>query len=359
MIENIRLQHFRSYQDASFEFGPGVNIIVGPNGSGKTNLLEAILVLCSGSSYRVDDAELVQSGADWARLDARISGHERTVKLTPLDAKNPKSYSIDDKPFRRLTHAHTLPVVLFEPNNLLLLAGQPDMRRQYIDDLLERTDPGFGAMRRQYRRVLAQRNALLKRLSPKATSGFSAPPALDQMFVWNLRLSELGGHIAKKRFEAIEQLNAQLPDIYTSIANVTDVVTAGYVSKLPIDTYESSLLSALEKSYETDIIRGFTTYGPHRDDMAILFNGKPAGDVASRGETRTAILGLKIFELELLAAARGQRPLLLLDDVFSELDGRRRHALTTYLTTHQTFITTTDADLAITFQDERVQTIAL
>jgi DNA replication and repair protein RecF len=330
-----------------------VNIIVGPNGSGKTNLLEAILVLSTGGSYRVDDSELVNFEHDWARLDAFTDSGDRTVKFTPLDPKAPKSYTLDDKPFRRLTLPHTLPVVLFEPNHLLLLAGQPDARRQYLDDLLERTQPGFGAMRRQYKRVLAQRNALLKNphLSPGAKK--------DQLFVWNLRLSELGGHVAKHRHELILGLNAKFPGIYKKIAAAKTKVSVEYVSKLSLTNYETGLVHALEQSYETDLLRGFTTHGPHRDDMVILFGDKLASEVASRGETRTALLGLKVYELELIAGARGQKPLLLLDDVFSELDGRRRHALTSYLTDHQTFITTTDADLAITFQDGLVKTIAL
>jgi DNA replication and repair protein RecF len=305
MLSNIELKHFRSYNSDSFEFTDGVNIIVGPNASGKSNLLEAILVIAHGSSYRAAD-------------------------------KSVTSYIFDEKPYARLTYHHTLPVVLFEPNNLLLLHGQPDMRRLYMDDLLEQLEPGFGSTRKHYRRVLSQRNSLLKR----------QPHDIEQqIFVWNVRLSELGGYIARARIGLIEKLNQKLADLYQNIAQTKTIVTAVYESRLPFDTYETTLLHTLESSLSTDIIRGFTAVGPHRDDLVLRFNAVPSSETASRGETRTALLALKVFELGLLEEVRGQKPLLLLDDVFSELDGKRRHALTDYLQTHQTFITTTDADI--------------
>ncbi len=345
MISNLRLQNFRSYQDESFEFGPGVNIIVGPNGSGKTNLLEAIQVLATGWSYRAEVEELIRFEADWTRLDADVGGVNRSVKVELEHGRPKKSYVFDDKPYKILTHAHTLPIVLFEPNHLLLLHGQPENRRLYLDSIIEQLSPGFAQVRKHFRRVLAQRNALLK--SPRR-------PSNDQLFVWNLRLSELGGTIARERFDLIERIAIGLPERYNDIAGTKkNDVSISYKSKLPHGTYESALLKALEHNLEHDIARGFTGYGPHRDDFIVLFDGHPAGGMASRGETRTALLALKIFELQLLEAQRGQKPLLLLDDVFSELDGKRRHALTNHLQSYQTFITTTDADVVVqNFLDE-------
>ena len=351
MLNSIQLKNFRSYADDSFEFAPSVNIIVGPNASGKSNLLEAILVSLRGSSYRVSDPDLLMFDQPWARIDAGMQdGGKRTVKLVRNGDKTTKSYIFDEKPFMRLTHIHTLPVVLFEPNNLFLLIGQPDARRAYLDDLLEQIDLNYGSIRKHYRRVLSQRNALLKR----------QPHDIEQqMFVWNVRLSELGGHIATGRHQLVERLNAVIGDIYTNIARATTVVTAHYDSRLPHDNYESTLLKKLESSLHTDILRGFTAVGPHRDDLVLQFNGVPAAETASRGETRTALLALKVFELSILEQSRGQKPVLLLDDVFSELDGKRRHALTDYLKDHQTFITTTDADVIIQDFAQSTNLIAL
>jgi DNA replication and repair protein RecF len=335
MINSIRLQHFRSYGDATFQLDPSVNIIVGPNASGKTNLLEAILVVARGGSYRVKDADLVQFEADWARLDVQVHNVARIVKMQAQNGFK-KTFEIDGAILQRLSQQRSLPVVLFEPDHLQLLSGSPDMRRSFLDDLIEQTEPGFGAIRRHYKRVLAQRNALLK----KNPSNLK-----EQLFVWNLRLSELGGQIARQRAELVATFNHQATDLYSSLAGRDNAITLEYVSKFNPETYETPLLRKLEENIELDIVRGYTVYGPHRDDIAALIDGHPIQEAASRGETRTLVLALKIMELQLLESVRQQKPILLLDDVFSELDARRRQALTQYVQQYQTFITTTDADV--------------
>jgi DNA replication and repair protein RecF len=335
MITSLRLQHYRSYQDEVFTFSPGVNIIVGPNGSGKTNLLEALLVVCQGSSYRAKDAELLAFSAPWARLDAELAnGTKRTLKLI-VDTVIKKSYDINGKQLQRLSLTHQLPIVLFEPNHLRLLSGSPELRRTYLDDLLAQTVPGFQTVRLQYRRTLTQRNALLKR----GTADIST-----QLFPWNIRLSQLAAKIVRERERLTRQLTNQIPDLYRSLSTTTTQVTLTYQSQFVAEQYESHLLHKLEASQSLDLARGFTGSGPHRDDLLIYFDGHLAGETASRGETRTAILALKVMELGIIEATRDVRPLLLLDDVFSELDTSRRTALTTYLESYQTIITTTDAD---------------
>jgi DNA replication and repair protein RecF len=339
MITDLRLQHFRSFSDESFEISPGVNIIVGPNASGKTNLLEAVLVMARGGSYRARDNELVQFNQPWARLDghSEISG-QRTVKIVAEPAAE-KTYEIDGKTFKRLSLNHNLPVVLFEPDHLRLFSGGPDRRRDYLDDLLEQTTPGYGTTRRQYKRALAQRNRLLKQ---------SAHVPQAELFPWDVRLSQLAGVVARARSQLAESINTDITRVYKELSQAKTKVAIQYGNRWPIETYESQLLKKLESSRDDDHLRGFTGSGPHREDLAITFNGHPAQETASRGEVRTAVLALKIIELRILQAARGgQSPLLLLDDVFSELDGSRRHALTEYLAPYQTFITTTDADIIL------------
>jgi DNA replication and repair protein RecF len=334
MINDIRLRHFRSYQDAFFELSPGVNIIVGPNASGKTNLLEAVLVVARGSSYRARDNELVRFGADWARLDAQTPSGTRTVKIktSPLASK---TFEIEDQALTRLHQSKTVPAVLFEPNHLLLMSGSPDLRRSFLDDLIEQSEAGFAGVRRHYRRVLAQRNSLLKK-QPKDIN--------EQLFVWNLRLSELGGQIAARRQALTARLNERAPALYRQLAGHDNELSFVYDTRFHLDRYESELLHKLEASTELDILRGFTAYGPHRDDLAVFLDTHPVQESASRGETRTLVLTLKLLELQLLEDARGIRPLLLLDDVFSELDATRRQALTSNVEPYQTFLTTTDAD---------------
>lgn len=330
MITSIRLQNFRSYRDSSFEFNDGVNIVVGPNASGKTNLLEAVLVLSVGKSYRAKDIELIREAKPWARLDGFFENHTRTVKLEPE-----KSYTLDGKLYKRLSFDKSIPVVLFEPNHLQLATRGPEHRREFFDDLLERSQPGYKSLAASYKRTLAQRNALLKQ-NPNY--------ARKQLFAWNIRLSELGGKIAGPRQALIDDINSSISRTYSQIAQQKSKVTLEYESQFPADNYSSRMLDKLEKNTATDFERGFTAYGPHREDIIFYLNKKIAGQTASRGEARSLLLGLKIYELELIEKARGQKPIFLLDDVFSELDGARRLSLVDYLKNYQTIITTTDAD---------------
>lgn len=351
MFTNIRLQHFRSYKDELVELGSGVNIVVGPNASGKTNLLEGLLVVAGGRSYRADDADLVMFKTDWARLDAELD--DTSVRTVKLEVKEPsgvkKSFIIDEVPFMRLSLQRVLPVVVFEPEHLRLFSGSPERRRAYLDELLEQTEPGFLTAKNHYRRALQQRNSLLKQDKQRSH---------DQLFVWNLRLSELGAHMAEARMRLLDRINEQLTDVYSGIAGVQSPATVSYISSVGTRNYSSVLLKKLEQHTELDYARGFTAYGPHRDDFEVLLNGHPAGSSASRGESRSLLLSLKVIETQILEDIHGKQPLLLLDDVFSELDGARRHALTQVVAGYQSVITTTDADAVIEhFMDGNYQII--
>lgn len=334
MIQSIRLQSFRSYPDDSFEFTKGVNIIVGPNASGKTNLLEALLVVARGSSYRAYDHELVMHERPWARLDALVDDRERIVKFVAQPVPG-KTYDIDGRVLRKLNLERTIPVVLFEPGHLQLLSGSPERRREYLDELLSQTTIGYAATVRAYRRTLAQRNKLLK--SGRATA--------DQLFPWDIRLSELGGRIVRARHQLVRAMNEQIGELYTRLSQSKTKVLVTYETIAEPEQYESHMVHQLAIRHEADAMRGFTSFGPHREDMLVLFDDRPAEEVASRGEARTFVLGLKILELQFLETRRNSPPILLLDDVFSELDGTRRTTLTQHLQTYQTFITTTDADV--------------
>lgn len=337
MISDIRLQNFRSYDDASFEFSNGVNIVVGPNASGKTNLLEAILVMAAGSSYRAKDADLVAFTQPWARIDAHLPTGLRTVKLEAQNGTK-KSFEIDGSTTLRLSLSKTMPVVVFEPNHLHLLQGSPEIRRDYLDNLLSQLIDNYTKLRHQYRRTLSQRNALLKRGDMSQQ---------DQLFGWNIRLSELGEQIVQERQKLINTCNEHMSECYSQLSHKKTAIELRYHSSCAVERYGSSMLQKLEQTAALDFQRGFTAYGPHRDDMVVYMEGHPADITASRGEARTLLLCLKIIELTLLQEGRGQAPMLLLDDVFSELDGARRKALTGFLEKYQTFITTTDADIVV------------
>lgn len=334
MIELIELHNYRSYKEAKFKLSPKINIVVGPNASGKTNLLEAVLVIARGGSYRAKDRDLISFDKAWARIDAKLrSGDTRTIKIR---AEGTKSYEFGGKKYSRISHLHTIPLVLFEPNHLQLLSGHPELRRSFLDNLLTQLGPGYSAALRQYKRALNQRNALLK----QKPNNFK-----DQIFAWDLRLSELGGYIARQRSNLVSELNKALGTIYEGMSKDKQAVSVEYQTHMPIDSYETALLKKLESAIDEDAIRGYTSQGPHREDFLIRFGDVPASLKASRGETRTVLLALKLFELSLLERFTGKKPLLLLDDVFSELDESRRKLLTETLVGYQVIITTTNADI--------------
>jgi DNA replication and repair protein RecF len=338
MITYVRLQQFRSYKDGSFEFNPGVNIIVGPNASGKTTIIEAVLVALQGKSFKARDAELLQQSAEWARIDLGTEDTSRICKLVTEYEKIIKTFEIAGQVYKRLPAAKTIPVVLFEPNHLLLLHGSPDLRRTYLDDLIGQLLPGFESTRRHYKRVLSQRNALLK---------LHTAPASDQLFVWNLRLSELAGKIVSERQTLIARFNSVISQLYSEISGKKSEILLEYSTLVPAAQYQTKLLQKLEHSFARDSALGFTSHGPHREDVYISINGQSAAQAASRGEIRTLLLSLKMLEAGFVEEARKLRPVLLLDDVFSELDGKRRQALVSFLKPYQSLITTTDADVVI------------
>lgn len=350
MIHSLRLQQFRSYKDESFEFEPGVNIIVGPNASGKTNLIESIMFTLKGGSYRGRDIELMRHGDAWTRVDVQVEDEgQRTLKLQEELGKIKKTIEIHERQFARMPATRKVPFILFEPNHLLMFHGGPEIRRDFIDSLLEQTKSEFSVNRRQYKRALLQRNNLLKRGNIKP----------DELFVWNVRLSELGGAIAHARQRVVTALNEQLPNIYKQIAGTETEISVQYKSVCRSESYASDLLKKLENNIEKELLRGYTLYGPHRDDIEVLLHGYSAKEAASRGEIRTIVLAFKVFEQTELEQILDKKPILLLDDVFSELDGARRHHLTDFLKDHQVFITTTDADVVVQHFSEQHKIIAL
>lgn len=336
---SLSLKNYRSYDDYIATFSKGVNIIVGANASGKTNLLEALLVVAHGKSFRAHDSDLVTFEKPWTRIEAETeSGHTRIVTIKNELDKTVKNITIDGVKVKRLTHSKITPVVLFEPEHLRMINGSPTIRRDYLDGILQYTEPGYGTTLRAYKRTLAQRNRLLK-------YNYNISP--DELFVWDVKLVEYGAEIVKNRLAVIEKINSYASEIYTSLSRIDTNVKLQYQTNLQTNNYASSFTKELHERIEKDTQRGFTGAGPHREDITFGIDGHNALNTASRGETRSLILMCKLVELKLLEAEKEDKPILLLDDVFSELDSARRRALTEYLSDYQTIITTTDADAVI------------
>ena len=350
VLTALRLRQFRSYNEYAIELSPGVNIVVGPNASGNTNLLESILLITGSPSFRAQFTHVIEQDTDWARIDGEAGDKKRTLKIEQNQHLTKRTYELDGLIKHRLSYGDTIPVVVFEPEHMRLLTGSPELRRAFFDTILAELYPMYQKDLTAYKRTLAQRNRLLK----------NKPSSLEQqLFAWNVRLSQLAGLLVVRRLELIEHINEQLSGIYSEIAQKETVCSITYISSLAVENYETSMLKKLEADIEKDMVRGFTGTGPHREDFAVHIRGKQADVTASRGETRTLVLALKLLELQFLEQARGSKPLLLLDDVFSELDGSRRKSLTKYVENYQTILTTTDADVVVKDFTKQANILAL
>ena len=331
-VTTLRVQHLRAHEAFSLTLSPHVTVITGRNGSGKTSLIEAIYVALQGSSFKGADTDLLQTEKEWWRIDLTFNDDtKRTVKFDPSRTSGRKQFIVVEKTVYRLGVKYKYPVVLFEPDDLRLLHGSPTRRRQFIDTFISQLDPAYLSALRKYDRALKQRNNLLKK--PHTTS--------DELFVWNVALSEYGAYIIEQRIHFIEQINQELNQAYNTIAQSKDTVSVHYSHTL-VDNIKQKLLSELHLHSERDKILGYTSTGPHRHDVVFRYNNSPALSVASRGEVRSIVLALKFLEVEIIEKLTGIKPIVLLDDVFSELDEERQRALMSVTREHQLVIATTN-----------------
>lgn len=335
VVQQIKVQHFRSHTEYLLEPAPGVTIVTGYNGSGKTSLLEALYVALRGTSFKGSDSDIVSRGAQWWRVDVTLDGEPRSVKFDPSKPTGRKQFIVDEKTTLRLPPKNKYPVVLFEPDDLRLLHGSPARRRKFIDTLISQLSAPYATALRKYDRALKQRNNLLK-------SGAVQP---DELFAWSMSLAESGAYIIEQRQAFIELLNADIGQLYRAISGTNDTVTIEY-SKHYTGAIQQVLLHELEAAKQRDMYLGSTSAGPHRHDVAISLNSVPAGTTASRGETRTIILALKFLEVAITQKHTGNHPIVLLDDVFSELDATRQKLLTEYLKDNQIIITSATSQVA-------------
>lgn len=335
IITSLAVENVRTHTTFRHGLSPNVTLITGKNGSGKTTLLEAIMVALRGKSFKGTDKELLRQGSDWWRIDIELDEQKRTVKFNPVNVSKRKQFVVDDKTTARLPVGSAYPTVLFEPDDLRLLNGSPSRRRQFIDRFAAQINPGYSRVVSRYERALLQRNKLLK-----------MGGAPNNLFAWNVSLSEYGAQIIDARVKLIEQLNLGLQATYDTIAQSSDSVSIHYSHTL-IDNTQQKLLRELELQYERDRIIGATSVGPHRHDVLVRFNDSPAAAVASRGEVRTIVLALKFLEVDILQQLVGHPPIVLLDDVFSELDETRQTHLATKFKNHQIIMTSASVNATL------------
>jgi len=329
VVKKLSVQNIRSHKEFVVSLSPTITVITGLNGSGKTSLIEALYISLQGSSFKGSDKDVLQQEKPWWRIDVEFDTHsKRMITFDPLLSTGRKKITVDDKLMYRLTPKYKYPVVLFEPDDLRLLNGSPTRRRQFIDRFISQLDPLYQNALYKYDRALKQRNNLLKK---QYTSN-------DELFAWNVTLSEYGSYIIEKRIAFIEQINSELNKAYNLIAKSNDFISVHY-SHTYIGDIKQRILNDLSAHLERDQILGFTSVGPHRHDVIFKFNNSPALEVASRGEVRSIVLALKFLEVNIIEQITDIKPIILLDDVFSELDDDRQKSLLSI--SNQVIITST------------------
>ena len=341
-VNKIILRNFRNYIDITLTFTHSINIFIGENGQGKTNILEAIYYAAMGHSHRTNiDGELIRWQQDSASISIFFS--RLTIEnslLFKLNTNQKKeiinnSYTIKPKELIGL-----LNVVLFSPEDLMLIKGMPNMRRRFLDIEISQISPAYYQQLIKYNRIVSQRNTLLKKIREHKEK----PEMLD---AWDEQLAIVGSQIVKKRQIVIKKLamlaNLMHRKITDNKENLTVVYHKHGIDGTAIDNLAEEYSRKLVELRQNDIWRGSTSVGPHRDDLILSVNGVNLRTFGSQGQQRTGVLALKLAELEFIKSEAGEYPVLLLDDVMSELDASRREHLITFIRDRiQTFITATE-----------------
>lgn len=362
-LRQLSLVHFRNYEQEELRLDPGIVLFLGDNAQGKTNLLEAAFLLAAGRSERATgDADFIawsqreetQPFARVAGTAVRASG-EVTVELTVVGREGArglvasKRYKLNGVARRGFDVAGAITGVLFTTDDMELVKGAPSDRRRYLDVMLSQLDRAYNRALSRYGKVVTQRNALLKRIR----DGASRP---DELAYWDEQLAADGSLLLSVRAIAAAEVRAYTAESYAGLSGEREELDVTYeprfsdrwprerVESTSVQDLQEALLERLAAVRDRDIAAGMTLVGPHRDDLAITLGGEPASSFASRGQQRTAALALRLAETRLLRERTGERPLLLLDDVLSELDASRRESVLSSLDADQVLITSADPD---------------
>lgn len=333
-VSSLELADFRSYAAADVSFGAGLTAIVGENGQGKTNLLEAIGWLAGLGSFRgAPDDALIRKGADAAVIRATIVGDDRREQTVEAEIRRAGRNRVQVNR-QRLSRARdllgVLPVTVFSPDDLDLVKGGPALRREWLDAALVQRHPRHDALRRDLERILKQRNALLR-----SAGGRLDPDAAFTLDVWDHQLATAGEELHRARTDLLTDLAPRLAASYDAVAR-----TAADVGALYDSSWQGDLAAALGAARDHDVRRGVTSVGPHRDEVALTIGGSPARTHASQGEQRSLALALRLAVDAVVRVHGRVSPVLLLDDVFSELDPGRAGALLAALPDGQRLLTT-------------------
>lgn len=347
IVKNLVLENYRNHTNTRILFSDRFNIFYGDNGQGKTNILEAIYLCASGRSHRTSrDSELIKFGCENFSIAAHVSktgGLDKDIEISYYENQK-KQIRINDIPIKKIgALMGNLYAVLFSPEDLFIVKQGPTERRRFVDITLSQIKPSYFYNLQQMSKILKQRNTLLKNIS-------SNPKLMDTVDIWNMRLAEVAAAIIKARRTFSIMLSGMAENQHNFLTGKSEKISFDYRCSFQIsgqddtEQIEKLYLVQLEKSMQRDIVLGYTTVGPHRDDYDIMINDKSLKLYGSQGQQRSAVLSLKIAEIELVKKATNQYPVLLLDDVMSELDKNRQKYLMDSIKEVQTFITCTNKE---------------
>ncbi len=334
-IKEIELKDFRNYENLKVQFHNKVNIFLGHNAQGKTNLLESIYITSMGKSFRTGkDRDMVRFGADFFRVKATAFKEDDLVVEMAVTKEGKKGVKIDGVKATKITQLlDNVYIVIFSPEDLRIVKDEPEKRRKFIDRELSQIKPSYFNNLNHYKKVLAQRNAYLKEYE------------IDEniLDIWDMQLAEYGSKIIEARTEFIKKLNVISSKIHKDITNKKEELEVIYEPNVEFSkNHKEIFFMKMKLNRKHDIRRKTTTIGPHKDDLKLISNGIDIRNFGSQGQQRTAALSLKLSEIKLIEEETGENPVLLLDDVLSELDRERQNYLINSLSDIQVFITTTE-----------------
>lgn len=340
LIKNLKVRNFRNYEEAEFEFSDGINILFGKNAQGKTNCAEAVYYLCTGSSQRIrHDRQLIREGTASAELEATGVSRYGRVSLAATITEKKRDFFVNSNKITRASDIlGNINSVFFSPGELRLVQDGPDERRKFLNASISQLSRNYYVALTRYNKILEQRNNLLKDKDSSLV--------LDTLSVWDEQLCRYASVVIRHRQEFLDRLaplarenHLFLTDGAEELKISPDKIYEGEESSIALQLGEE-----MRRRNETDIRLGFTTIGPHRDDIDFFINGSDAKSFASQGQTRTVTLAVKLAEAELFKEYSGEYPVLILDDVMSELDLPRRKKLLKKIDGIQTIITCTHAE---------------
>ncbi len=356
ILKSLTLNQFRNYREGVFSFSNHINVIVGPNAQGKTNLLEGIFFLSRGYAHRTASrGELVGFEGDGFYLKGAVYKDQVDHRLSIKYQNKKKLLTLNgNHESRQEALTQVLSVILFEPEDLRIVKAGPEKRRRFINEEIGGYLPNYTHVLKNYRKVLAQRNALLKEIK-------YSPSLAATLDTWDDQLVYYGTRLMEYRLDYLKRLNVNAKKLHREMSAGQEVLGLFYQNNIIDDLRQATTMGAtfrdkVKESREADILRGSTTVGPHVDDILIEINKRDARKYASQGQQRTAAISLKLSQIEIYKESTGDYPIVLLDDILSELDGVRQEKILSILGKTQAFITCTDDSFASRYPKDAIKT---